>query len=110
SDEPRGPAGVATDFRGVRARRGRGGGPQRRELVGRRGVPPGGRRTRCAPELCPQTIEARLEGADLRRKRVHPTLLSGLLLTAGWPTRARRARPRRPGNVESCWKSPVPFF
>src|SRR5439155_20110577 len=79
SGDPRGPAGVATGFRGVRARRGRGGGPQRRELVGRRGVPPGGRRTRCAPELCPQTIEARLEGADLRRKRVHPTLLSGLL-------------------------------
>src|SRR5436309_6059158 len=78
SDEPRGPAGVATDFRGVHARRGRCGGAQRRELVGRRGVP-GGRRARCAPELCPQTIEARLEGADLRRKRVHPTLLCGLL-------------------------------
>src|SRR2546422_1074513 len=41
SDELRGPGGVATDSGGVRARRGRGGGAQRRELVGRRGVPLG---------------------------------------------------------------------
>src|SRR5439155_26541195 len=67
SDESRGPAGVATDFRAVRARRGRGGGPQRRELVGRRGVPPGGRRSRCAPELCPQSIYAGLASAALPR-------------------------------------------
>src|SRR5947208_6185862 len=52
SDELRGPGGVAPDSGGVGARRGRGGGAQRRQLVGGCGVPLGGGRAapRCAPD------------------------------------------------------------